>query len=303
MSDNAFEHLPERGENCPSELKLDAYHARDLESTERLAIDAHVDGCAMCASRIEERASGFGAGPEANADAMVSQILQATAADKDSAQMQDTNWLDRMADWLFPKGRYQMVANLALLVLVFGAGWLFGRQPGDAVSDVTGTGPSAAVSRPSSGPQPAPVPKPTAGDPDVVRPKGGLKLRVYRHRDGESEEAVSGEQFAAGDTLRFKVSIPKDGHMLIVGVETSGEMYSAYPPSERQRSIEALSGPDQLLAGAVELDDSVGSEWLHLVFCPGSFALDDVRTSADTTKLSVPAECSVSSFEMRKAPK
>jgi hypothetical protein len=128
---------------------------------------------------------------------------------------------------------------------------------------------------------------------DEVRAKGGLGLHVHRLRDGVSQEAASGERFAAGDRLRFVVDLPERGYLSIVGVEATGRSYQAWPRAgEAPRLFPAGAG--QLLGGAVALDGSTGRELLTLVHCRSS--------AAACTPPRCPPGCTATSFALDKAP-
>ncbi len=129
-----------------------------------------------------------------------------------------------------------------------------------------------------------------------VRIKGKATLRVFRHRDGKSEETRSGDAFAAGDRIKFVVDLPSAGALSVYGVDAKGALYTAWPMDAQPQSL-AL-GKGQTLPGAAELDDSKGSEQLYLVHCPGSEA--PPKCSKAAKGLSCPEGCTQSRFELRK---
>jgi hypothetical protein len=128
-----------------------------------------------------------------------------------------------------------------------------------------------------------------------------FKLTVFRKRGEQVTEAVSGDAFRAGDRVRFQVSAPSAGHVLILGVESNGDSYMAFPSTGPEKS-QPISEPDAMLPGAMELDDSPRTEWLHLVYCPQPFSRDRVKASKQSPdKVTIPKGCSKDTFEMRKA--
>ncbi len=136
-----------------------------------------------------------------------------------------------------------------------------------------------------------PIPGPGEG----LRIKGGLGLEVLRQGASGSESVISGASFGAGDRLRFEVSLPKAGHVAIVGVEQSGAIYAVWPLEQQKADLAA--GKGQLLPGAFELDDSKGKETLHLVLCP-----EAPRCEASKEGLRCQAGCETTPFVMNKAP-
>jgi len=63
-----------------------------------------------------------------------------------------------------------------------------------------------------------------------LRLRGGrFTLEVWVH-DGQHKRLVdSGDEVFAGERVAFRVSAATAGHLLIVGVDQSGEVYLCYP--------------------------------------------------------------------------
>ena len=139
--------------------------------------------------------------------------------------------------------------------------------------------------------------EPAAG----VRSKGGLTLHVHRLRGEHSHETVSGERFFPGDRLRFSVDVPGPGYLAILGVESDGDLYTAWPLGEAPSPTHRQAGPGQLLDGAVTLDDAQGLETLYAVHCPQAEALRGCTVSA-ARELRCEAACSVTPFTLDKRP-
>lgn len=111
-----------------------------------------------------------------------------------------------------------------------------------------------------------------------------------------------GEDFRVGDQVRFKVTVHKPGHVLIVGVEEDGNSYMAHPSRGSQQSRPITETEAVLLPDAIELDDSPRTEWLHLVHCVEEFSRKQLTIGKDSPdKISIPKGCSSDTFEMRKA--
>jgi hypothetical protein len=134
-----------------------------------------------------------------------------------------------------------------------------------------------------------------------IRTKGAVRLLVFRKKGEAFEPTASGERFSPGDVVKFGVSVPAEGHLMVLGVEADGERYVAFPAdgSELSRPVQATTGPGEALPGAVELDDSMGEERLHLVFCKGPFDARQVGRAADGGLL-VPGGCLRDVFVLQK---
>lgn len=132
-----------------------------------------------------------------------------------------------------------------------------------------------------------------------TRHKGSIGFEVFVERDGVVQRAVGGSEFKPGDRLRFEVDLPNPAHVLIVGVEADGSLYNTYPATASVASAVALpEGVDQVLPGAVELDEKLGRETLHLVACERAF---DSRSIAENDgKIIFPEGCVESRFVLKK---
>jgi hypothetical protein len=293
MSRFPLDHPLPKAESCPSDLWLDRLCAGEIAKAERARHEDHLNDCAECGQRLALRRAGFDAFPELDEHALLARLearIEAGAPDKAQATQGPSEeiqraatkdrrtWIDRLSALLFPKAGMQLLPGLAVVGLLLGAGFLWGRSSADR-SDGE---PVAVVLAPD----------------DSVRVKGSIGLRVYRMRGDTVEEVTSGDTFASGDKLRFKVTLPRQGELFVVGAEANGKLYGAYP-AEGHRSVALDAGSDQLLDDALELDASTGREWLHAVYCPKPFALSDLRALVPD-KLSAPEGCAVDTFEMVK---
>ena len=101
----------------------------------------------------------------------------------------------------------------------------------------------------------------------AMREKGSAALHVYRKVGERAVEALSGDSFAPGDTLRFVVDLPAPSRVSVLGVEASGALYVAWPQDDKA-AVARGAGKAQALEGAVVLDEKLGRETLYLVTCP-----------------------------------
>ncbi|WP_257448693.1 anti-sigma factor family protein [Archangium lipolyticum] len=137
--------------------------------------------------------------------------------------------------------------------------------------------------------------------PPENRAKGSLALHVFRFEGDHSEEMVSGGAFSPGDRLRFLVDLPAEGHVTVLGVESSGALYTAWPlePGARTRFA---AGTGIELSGAVSLDAKPGRETLYLVHCPLEVGPPHCTSQGAIAAPMCPAGCVTTPFIMVKRP-
>ncbi len=113
------------------------------------------------------------------------------------------------------------------------------------------------------------------GPEDAVGFKGALAVRVVARR-GESQLVVQpGAELAAGDALRFVVTVPAPGHLTVFSVDGRGELSPFYPesePAQDERPLRLERAGQHELPGSVTLDDAPGPERLFVVYSPAPFA-------------------------------
>jgi hypothetical protein len=136
-------------------------------------------------------------------------------------------------------------------------------------------------------------------DDAVVRTKGGFALHVLRFTDGRAEETISGARFHSHDRLRFTVDLPRDGAVGVLGVESSGSLYTAWP-LEAGTPRDQKAGTRVELPGAVELDDARGQETLYGVLCPQAAQLAQCRSRGTGQPPACPAGCETTPFTLEK---
>lgn len=260
---------------CPSDLALDRLHAGELSQAESQQLSAHVAACTTCPQRMAERRAGFEALPEVDPRPLLSAIRR-RLHEKES-EPAARKWLRQLTLLFAPMA----AATAALLVFM----WVRHGEPEQPLVKTPGTSGAADP------------------EPDVIRLKGSLGLHVYRLRDGRKEgaqAAISGDQFAPGDRLRFVVDLPSSGQIAIVGVESDGDLYTAWPsPAELTESARP-AGRGQELPGAVALDQSPGQETLYLVHCPQASAPPHCASMGAQGPPQCGAGCSLVSFVINK---
>lgn len=251
---------------CPSHYLLDCLAADELPMAQAATVRAHAAQCAAC-----------GADLEASLPPSAHELLQRLRAQAPqlaaNAPPERRSRARRAAVWL---GAPLALAAACALVLLLP----LRRPPEDAAG-----------------------PEPGRGAEDVVRAKGGAAQALHVHRlvDGRSEEVASGVRLAPGARLRFVVDLPAAGTVAVVGVESGGALYPAWPlQGEDPRR---LAGSGQALPGAVALDQVPGRETLYLVHCPGADGAAPRCTAAGASAPpACPRGCALSAFVIDKGP-
>jgi hypothetical protein len=136
-----------------------------------------------------------------------------------------------------------------------------------------------------------------------MRAKGGLTLRVHRLSGDHSESMISGDRFKPGDRVRFEVDTPSSGYISIMGVESDGDLYRAWPIREDNGGVQRLdTSHARVLDGAVSLDDAPGREVLYLVHCADPSGPTSCVSRGANAAPSCKPGCSLSPFVLDKTP-
>lgn len=271
--------LREGSPECPSDLALDRLHAGELPQAESQQLTAHVAACAICPQRMAARQAGFAALPEVDPRPILSAIRR--RLHETEREPAARRWLRQLTLVFAPMA----AATAALVVLM----WVRRNEP-DGSASSAGSGAVSATAPERAG--------------DETRLKGSLGLHVYRLRDGQkagAQGAISGDQFVPGDRLRFVVDLPTSGQLSIVGVESDGDLYVAWPgtgaPAE---ATQRPAGRGQELPGAVALDNSPGPETLYLVHCPQASAPPHCASQGAQARPQCDLGCSLVPFVINK---
>ncbi len=244
--------------DCPSDALLDRYHWRVLDDELQQSVSAHLHDCPMCRQRLEFREKGFHAFDAARPEAMLDVIRSGL----------NKGVFSTLISGIFKtplRIATTAVGALVLLVSLVFVLYSYNNVPGAS----------------SSG----------------MRSMGGLELRVFVERSGRVSEALSGDEFHPGDRLRFKVSLPHEGFVLVVGQEDSGRLYRVFPIDSGKG--ERMQSSISLLPGAVRLDSSLGKEKLLLVLCSQPVDIH-MLSSSGHSGIEVPSGCISSIFELNK---
>jgi hypothetical protein len=116
-------------------------------------------------------------------------------------------------------------------------------------------------------------------DPDLaVAFKGPIGLEVYGHRDQATFRVSDGDRLRPGDRLRFRVTTPGPGYLLILSVEEGGRVTRFYPFASD--AAQSFDGRGALLEGSIALDSFLGRERVFVLFSPAPFSLREVSAAA-----------------------
>ncbi|MBC8067335.1 MAG: DUF4384 domain-containing protein, partial [Deltaproteobacteria bacterium] len=96
---------------------------------------------------------------------------------------------------------------------------------------------------------------------------------------GKAVRLVDGDTTHPGDTLRFEVSCATPQHVAVLSVDGAGTISAYHPTGPRAERVEP--GQHVVLDGAIELDDVLGRETLHAVFCSEAVAVDELRAALE----------------------
>lgn len=112
---------------------------------------------------------------------------------------------------------------------------------------------------------------PDGGEGDFIV-KGAVTLTVHKKVGEQSARVERGQVLGAGDSIRFEVGAPKEGHVAIVGKDARGAVTVYHPYGANQAA--PYQPDDRLLEGAIELDEVAGKETLYALWSERPFQLD-----------------------------
>jgi hypothetical protein len=227
--------------DCVSHLELLRWEARPEAERSPDASD-HLRTCARCAAALAElelaRQELLGVDPHAQSLVAARAILARVAERR------------RKAWWRFvvPLALTPVAAAAMLLLLV---------TRGAPAPDTTVSGAARHV----------------AG---TVRAKGTLVVEAFCKR-GESVFPVKdGDDFVAGDRLRFAYTKDQAGVLLVFGVDDAGRLFPYYR-DDALAGVVAPPGSEVMLPESVELDGHHGWERVFALWTPDTLGQDVIR--------------------------
>lgn len=114
--------------------------------------------------------------------------------------------------------------------------------------------------------------RPSEREATYIGIKGTLGLEVYCQRAGQVFRVNPGDRLLPEDRIRFAVSTPGPGRVMIVSVDRQGEVSLFYPPGP-------VEGGRTELEGSTILDESRGPERIFAVFSEGALDFGAVEAA------------------------
>lgn len=230
--------------DCVGRLDLVRWEASpELERAPE--IGAHITTCETCAAALAEIGSArqelLGDAPE------VQSQMAARAIVVRMAERRRRSW------WrlFLPLTLTPLAAGATLLIIV-----------------------SQGVFSPSTSPT-------TPGKSGAVRSKGGLVVEAFCKRDDQIFPVKDGDDFVAGDRLRFAYSKDLPGILAVFGVDDSGRVFPYYR-DDALAGINVPPGAEVMLPESVELDDHHGWERIFALWTPAPLGEDVIRNAVTT---------------------
>jgi hypothetical protein len=137
-------------------------------------------------------------------------------------------------------------------------------------------------------------------EPAGTRTKGAAPaLAMFVRHGGEVRRAAPGEKVAAGDAVRFAVSLPETAYVAVLSLDPAGHASVYFPEGDRAAQVQA--GAEVALPLATRLDATVGEEQVFGLFCDRPLALAPVRALVDAAAAgAAPAGCQVTRWSFVK---
>jgi hypothetical protein len=142
------------------------------------------------------------------------------------------------------------------------------------------------------------VPKPSPGVDETQR-KGSGRLGFYVRRGDVITHGAAGEVLHPGDAIEFTYRAPGGGFVGVFSVDGAGHA-SVYYPTERRAA--PFERGERVLPQSTILDDVLGDEVIHALFCTTPILLEPIRAELEKTQgaPAAPAGCRVDSLHIEK---
>jgi len=120
-----------------------------------------------------------------------------------------------------------------------------------------------------------------------ARSKGqGPALGMYVQHGGEVRRAGPGDLVAAGDAVRFSVTLPSPAYVAVLSIDPVGRASVYFPEGKLAAPVPA--GTDVPLPLGTRLDDTLGEERLLALFCSTAIELEPVRLALQASRDAAP---------------
>lgn len=269
---------------CLSDLRLDRWLTGECTGDEVARYQQHLAGCPGCTARVAairrfstRQRTRLPAFAELQAEAEAEADTNTDTENGDGARPGS-----RPIRW---RSRIWMAAPL--LAAAVALSWLAPR--------LRDRGPAVVPEVPSQS-------RPGASSDGQTRRKGTAHLRAYVLRNGDMFPMISGDVVHPGDALQLTYSVSEAMYLAVVGRDGGGNVSIFFASNERSAPISA--GADQTLPDSIVLDDILGQEVFHALFCTRPVDIRPVldALAAGVPGLSPPPSCRVQSLTLDKRP-
>lgn len=131
-----------------------------------------------------------------------------------------------------------------------------------------------------------------------TRSKGGASIGYFVKRGAQVEQGDAATVLHPGDFIRFTYTTDRDRYFALFDHDPQATVVY-YPSGSSAAQVRA--GRAVALDFSVELDETLGVERVHAVFCPRPFDLAPLRAAlAEAGRLDVPSDCQIDTLTLRK---
>ena len=151
---------------------------------------------------------------------------------------------------------------------------------------------------------------PLSEDGMGTRLKGKPSFGVFVKRGSKVFKGESNGNVLAGDRLRFDYTSGEPAFFALASIDAA-QAASQFVPPVGDQPLEVEAASDGVIEGAIELDDTVGTEQIVGAFCPTSFAMAKLlagmkrlgiapTTNVKPAAISLDERCTVQVFVLNK---
>lgn len=145
----------------------------------------------------------------------------------------------------------------------------------------------------------------------TIRIKGGFFAYIYAKRGDHQWKVEPRDFLAPKDLVRFVYSSPIDGYLYVVGIDAAQKI-TLYEPDQNKKPKKISIGQNQQIPGAIELDETLGTERFFVLVCPNQLdpslilktakqAIASAKTVLQITKLNLLCEQTFITIQKTKA--
>jgi hypothetical protein len=231
--------------NCVSYLELARWEAKPEAERSQDAI-GHLNTCERCAAALAELDSArqelFGVDPHAQS-LVAARVILARVAER------------RRRAWWRLVVPLTLTPAAAVVILLMARGSF--SPATQAPDNISGTTTPAAR---------------------AVRTKGAIVVEAFCKRGDSVFPVKDGDDFVAGDRLRFAYTKDQAGVLLVFGVDDAGRLFPYYR-DDALAGVIAPPGSEVMLPESVELDDHHGWERVFALWTPAVLGQDVIRSA------------------------